>query len=214
MVEAQVICCEAVDIRDLNLNLKRGDEIWIDAPQAKASKDLLSAKQSGKVRVDYRERDRKQVRRHAPPNFSRMKAQTHSSQPDSAQEAPNPTTAAVMAEVKAEILGDLLGDLQKVIAEEIRKALSGVPAAPAAPAMTPEQMAAVMEGVLSRQAPRGAPVSPARSSESLGGDMPMYIPSGIVDKDSTSKIDIQEKNDSAGGLDDNAKLLREMRKNK
>jgi len=123
------------------------------------------------------------------------------------------------AEIKAELLGDLKG----TIAEEIAKALANQPKpeAPEAPApqLGAAELAAVMEGVLKKHMPAqtggGVVVTSGRPrSEKTEDEAPLYMPTGIVDKDAKAAISVQSKTTKEGGdeLDENARLLREMRR--
>jgi len=220
MIEAQIICNAPVMIPDLRLDLSRGEEIWIDERMARHSKDLGKALAVGKVKVFYRVRDRKKTRRMAPPNYQRVKPQprvvTETKVVETKMEKPD--TAALAAEIKQE----LLGDLKDTIAAEIAKALAAqpkpeIPEAPA-PSLGAEEMAKVMEGVLKKHMPTqtGGVVIPSGRTrpQKTEEETPLYLPQGIVDKDAKTAISVQSKTTKEGGdeLDENARLLREMRR--
>ena len=222
MIEAQIICNTPVLVPDLRLDLSRGEEVWIDETLARNSKDLGKALAVGKVKVFYRVRDRKKTRRMAPPNYQRNKPKPRVVTEEKIvveTKMEKPDTAALAAEIKQELLGDLKG----TIAEEIAKALAALPKpetpeAPA-PSLGAEEMAKVMEGVLKKHMPTqtGGVVIPsgrARPQKTEEAEAPLYMPEGIVDKDAKTAISVQSKTTKEGGdaLDENARLLREMRK--
>jgi hypothetical protein len=210
-------------VPDLKLNLSRGEEIWIDEALARNSKDLKNALAVGKVKVFYRVRDRNKTRRMAPPNYQRNKPSPRVVTEEKTvveTQMEKPDTAALAAKIKQE----LLGDLKDTIAAEIAKALAAqpkpeTPEAPA-PSLGAEEMAKVMEGVLKKHLPTqtGGVVIPsgrARPQKAAAEDeTPLYLPEGIVDKDAKTAISVQSKTTKEGGeeLDENARLLREMRR--
>ena len=220
MIEAQILCNEPVMIPDLRLDLHRGEEIWIAETLARNSKDLGKALAVGKVKVYYRVRDRKKTRRHAPPAYQRLKPTPRVVTEEKIVEkivVEKPDTAALAAEIKEELLGDIKG----TIAEEIAKALAAQPkpeTPEAVPTLGAEEMAVVMEGVLKRHMPTqtGGVVLPSgrvRPEKRTEDETPLYMPEGIVDMDAKAEISVQTKTTKGGDeLDENARLLREMRR--
>jgi hypothetical protein len=229
MIEAQILCNEPCRIEDLNLHLQRGQEQWVAESLARKSKDLRKAQQAGKVSVYYRVVDHKKPRRHAPPNYQRNRPKPRVVQEPEpvverevvvekvvekiVEKAVEPDTAAIAAEIRAEIIGDV----KSVIAQEIAKAMAEAQSAPqqAQSPMTAEMMAQVMETVLKRHTPvqTGGVVIPSKSAQKPEEDAPLYMPTGIVDKDAKAAISVQEKTkEGADDLDENARLLREMRR--
>lgn len=223
MIEARILCNESCEIKDLELDLVRGQELWIGEQLARRSKDLRYAREAGKVSVAYRVNDPNKPRRHTPPNYQRtrpnqrLKAETPKQvvsppiPPKVERVVPKaPDSTTLIAEIKAELLGDLRG----TIAQEIAKALAERPQAQNN-AMTAEQMAAVMEGVLRRHGGVASSPAPSQraSQSSRDPEMPLYMPTGIVDKDAKTAISVQEES-TGGDLDESTRLLREMKKRK
>jgi hypothetical protein len=114
-----------------------------------------------------------------------------------------------------EIKAGLLAGLRETIAQEVQKAMSE--GNKPAEGMNAQQMAQVLEQVLSKHVPAqtSGVVIPSRAkpASSPGDDVPLYLPSGIVDKEAKTAISIQEKTDEAAeDLDETTRLLREMRR--
>lgn len=231
MIEAQILCNEPCQIEDLSLHLQRGQEQWIAENLARRSKDLRKAQQAGKVSVYYRVVDRKKPRRHAPPNYQRNRPK-----PRVVQDAPKPVaerevvvekviekvvektiepdTQALAAEIKAELLTDIKGTIAQEIAKAMASAAPQSPSEPQQAPMTAEQMASVMEAVLAKHGGTGGGgvVMPSGHARKPDDDAPLYLPTGIVDKDAKAAISTKEEAKKADDLDENARLLREMRR--
>ena len=110
-----------------------------------------------------------------------------------------------------------LAPMLNTVLENQQKAAAQQPAAPATPDIEglEERVAAVVE-----KAMRDRPVVVAGSAAAAPGtapggpEEPVFIPTGIVSKDSTDVISVQSNASDSGGLGDAAAALKKLRKEK
>jgi len=236
-METQIICCEPCEIPDLSLNLHRGEEAWVANVLAKSSKDLKRVVAMGHVRVYQRMRDKKKARRHAPPSYQRLKPQVRTQTPaapvvpvaapeqvivekivervvvEKVIEAPN--TEALTAQIKRDLLGEMAGTIEAAVAAAMALQASQAPQAP--PALDAAAMAAIVQQAVAAALPApvggGVVVAPSRRREDTE-EAPLYLPTGIVDKNTKAEISVQSESKGSGELDEATKLLREMKRRK
>lgn len=238
MTETQIICCEPCKIPDLSLDLHRGEEVWVANELAKKSKDLKRVLAIGHVRVYQRVRDKK-PRRHAPPSYQRLKPKVRTQTPAPAPAPPEkpavekvvervvekiivekvveaPNTEALAAQIKQELLGEMAGTIEAAVAAAMA---AQVPAEPtqAAPALDAATMAAIVQQAVAAALPSstgGVVIAPTRRREETDEEVPLYLPTGIVNKDAKAEITVQSESKDSDDLDEAAKLLREMKRGK
>jgi hypothetical protein len=238
MIQAHLICCEPVDIPDLGLKLKRGEEVWLDDLVARNSSDLRRAQSTGKVRVS------RSNRRYAKPPRVLPASHTQPKPKPRVYAKPEPeiiertvieerivekvVTADVDTdEIATKIRAQMLGDLREVVAQEVSKMMTpqapqeAPEAAPSqAPAMDAEQMATVMEAAMKRVlASQGGGVVVTSGSSSArktpGPEEPLYMPSNLVNKDAKAAISVKTETSKTGDeLDDATAALRALKKKK
>lgn len=228
MIEAQIICSAPCDIPDLGLyGLQRGDERWVSDLAAKRSQDLVKEQRRGAVRV-YRKTRRTEAaspRRPAPPfvAHSRPSRERPEAPPQQQErvieretvvervEVSAPVdTEALARQMKAEILGDLLPGIRAVVQEEVGRAAanSGERAG-----IDAEQLENVLESVMRRVMPAGAPAQGSSPQRRTEAKEPLFIPSTIVDKDAKGRISVKsETSGETDDLDDANEMLRKMRR--
>jgi hypothetical protein len=232
MMETQIICCEPCKIPDLSLDLHRGEEVWVANELAKNSKDLKRVLAIGQVRVYQRMRDKK-ARRHAPPSYQRLKPKVRTQTPAPEKPAVEkviervvekivvekvieaPDTEALAAQIKRDLLGEMAGTIEAAVAAAMA---AQAPPAPtqSAPALDAATMAAIVQQAVAAALPAftGGVVVPAKRREQADDEVPLYLPTGIVDKDVKAEITVKSESKDSNDLDEAAKLLREMKRRK
>jgi hypothetical protein len=240
MIESRIICCEPVDLKDLSLNLRRGQEVWISNDLANRSRDLQRALAMGKVRVTRMERH---VANKPPPPPKVLPPFVTRSRPltknEYIRDAISDPDAVLSQEQNHQVLEERLREseerlrenLRETIAEEIAKALAahaelktppqGVNSGPSVSAAVDASMiATVMEEVLKKNLPNATsggviiPSSRPRTPTSAS-DEPLYMPSNLVDKNAKSKISVSSNTSGkTEDVDDATAALRALKKNK
>jgi hypothetical protein len=217
-IEAQVICSSPCKIQDLGLDLQRGEEVWLADETARGSLDLQREQAKGNVRVMRKTRrmDRREPMRSHPPPFVALTRPQHRVpdnkpvEPLVVESAPVDTDA-----IAREVQMKIVEGLRPMIAEELGKALASQQSEVAAPAPAPAaqldsaQLAGVLESVLRRVMPAGAPAS----ARAVSSEDPLYMPGKLVDKDAKAKIDVkQTSSEETSDLDDATAALRKIKR--
>jgi hypothetical protein len=217
MIEAQIICSNPCKIPDLDLDLQRGEQVWLSVELAQSSSDLKREQAKGNVRVMRKPRrmDRRDPVRPAPP-FVALTRPQHKP-PDN---RPAPVVEAVVDTdaIAREVQQKIVEGLRPMIAEELGKALANQPQQEAAPApappaaqLDPAQLAGVLEGVLRRVMPTGG-TAPA-AGRAADAEDPLYMPANLVDKSAKAKIEVKETSSTeTSDLDDAAAALRKIKR--
>lgn len=234
MIEAQIICCNPCDLRDLGIvGLRRGEERWITLQAANASQDLMREQRKGNVRVYRKVRKEKAPKRPQPPFVAgsrprvverpaRQEPHPQAQEPAAPEPAPAPQVDAseIADKVRADLLNDLLPGLREAISQEVSRAVSSNSQQQADPApqqqgLDAAQLEAVFEKVVSRMAPvaGGSSPAPGDSRKSSGPEEPLFIPKSLVDKNTKGKITVSsKKSEGADDLDSASDALRALKR--
>jgi len=242
MIEAQIICCNPCDIRDLGIEgLCRGEERWVTLHAANSSKDLLHEQRKGNIRVYRKVRKEKAAPKRPHPPFvagsrpqviKRPVAQVPrpptpeplpAPDPPPAPEpppAPQVNTSEIADKVRADLLNDLLPGLREAISQEVSKAVSSnnqqhsADPAPQQQGLDATQLEAVFEKVVRRMAPVGGSSSGQEDSRKIRGpEEPLFIPKSLVDKNTKGKITVSsKKSEGSDDIDSASDALRALKR--
>jgi len=193
MIEAHIICrCPFIRIQDLGLSLQKGQEAWVGAEKAKASKDLKIAHESYGVELRYAQRCRE--KRDLPPD----KGQT-----PIVPKAPKKLFVEPNVPVNVpELIRDSLRERDQNLAEGFFARMEG---------MLKKEMRDFMSSlpVASQGQPKKMDtpsISPAER------EFPMFIPDKLVGDSNTEGIQLQEQDEENSSLDASMKALRAMKR--
>lgn len=200
MVEAQIICiCPSIQIRDLNLVMKKGQGVFINEAKARASKDLDVARRSGGVQVIYCERfkeeridDDSTVVPSVPIHLNTLKKPICSSQP-----------LAEKINLDMDILAEKVAERMRSFRDtETNRRLD---------ALT-EQVVALIASLAGR--PVAEIEHPVHSRGKVSDDdVPVFIPEGLVPASGRTGLKTLE-GVSQGSVDEATEALRALRKKK
>lgn len=190
----ELVCLgDTAYLADLGLNMVRGSTATVTLETASRSRDLQDAKARGIVGVKIM---KAQVVRsgNAPSENHRSIARAALPAAPPPAEVPSTDTAQIVQAIRS-LQGDIqklrssLGDtIGEAVSEAVAKALRGIS----------------FQGGASPTHSSAAPVS--------GPDVPMFIPTGIVDKSTTAEI--ATTTSVTSGVEDSEAALRALRKQK
>lgn len=231
MIEAQIICCNPCDLRDLGIvGLRRGEERWITVHAANSSQDLIREQRKGNVRVYRKVRRERAPKLPQPPFVASSRGSRRAPGPGPAPEhdqapapsAPQVDTSEIADKVREDLLSQLLPGLREAISQEVSRAVSESQPAPppqADPAPQPTQgfdaaqLEEVLERVVSRVAPAGGSTGGSQTSRKDSGPEVRFIPKTIVDKNTKGKITVNSsKSEGADDLDSAQDALRALKR--
>lgn len=183
MIEARIYCRADIKVPDLDLDLKKGQVVWISDESFLRSKHIKHAQGIGAVEVQRKQRMR-ESRPPPPPFVSRVwkrPAQTPKAQVQP-REKPQVDVSALLKEIQG---------LREDLKEQTRILASAI------------QNIKVVGGTVATSA-RGS------DSGEISGSEPIYIPTNIV-RDTEVELSVKSS-ESSVDVDEATNLLRQMRK--
>jgi hypothetical protein len=217
MKEARIECItHEWAITDLNLEMKKGEVKFFNARAAKQSKDLAHARRISAVRVEFVERSRMAKKPTVPPRIPgppnvRLSRKGRKQPP---AQKPVPPATFDMDEIRRIAREEARAGAREGTAEGVeagvRAALSSLPVA--GPAVDQSMLEAALRNVLPGITV-AAPTAPASSgvtssTRSKGPEEPVFIPSSIIDKDSTTELKTQSSESEDDGVAEAAAALK------
>lgn len=217
-------CLEArlprVFIQDLNLLVLRGTPQWVTEEQYQKSIVLRELVRRGDLTASRRSRSRVSK----PP----QKPRVHSARLSRPSKVQRKMPLVEKVELTPEQLKELLDKTAKdaaasaisALAPMLNAVLENQKAAQAAPAQAPDletledRVAAVVERAIANlpASKGGGSTLPGQVHAAAGPEEPVYIPTGIVPKDSKGVISVQSNASDSGDLGDAAAALKKLRK--
>jgi hypothetical protein len=223
--DARIKCIsgEAI-ISDLGLRLQRGDVTNVPEESAQNSKDLWRLERIGQVSIRWVRRcaevKDKPPKPPAPP-FVRLsrnkKGPPPKTKPVSESVDPNALARRIRAEMRAEMKAEM-DELKSMLGQVLAAQQPATPATPSIEAPTADDIAEAVRGAV-KEAVGSIPVVVRGNTNVTGGtagsvvdeDMPVFIPSTIINPETKGEIDVQSESSDAN-LDDASEALRAMKK--
>jgi hypothetical protein len=203
MTEARIECITTeFPLHDLGLRLKKGQVVFIEEVQARASSELTEATRIGAVRVRFVARSRMAKTPDAPKPPPPPNVRLGRRRP-----LPVPTAPPQSVDMD-EIRRVAREEARAGAAEGVREALASMPAT-----LTQDALEATLRRVLpGATAAEPGGIRVAGTSKATGPADPVYIPATIVDNEVTTSITVDAQSSEAGDLDAAAKALKAKRR--
>lgn len=237
MIEIKITCLTAqFKLTDLGLDLSRGEEVWVSYEDAAASKELAHAHRIGAVLLLKKERARVS-QPPPPPNFRRLVPGQHRrreslSSQVKAEVTPEEKSTAEVEQAKvdlekavaqlSQVKGEMLDEVSRLKGElsSMRETLAKVLVPN--PGVDLEQLKGLLQTTVT-SALEGLQVAAPQARDSFRhpvekdttdsfADVPMFIPSGIVEADTKGAIEIKQDTTEGGQLNDAASALKALKK--
>lgn len=231
-LEAHIVCeVREYILKDLNLVLLGGQEAYVDAKKAKASRDLSHAVGIGALKVAYVKRchvKKPPVPAPFPPPPPYVRRLSQYVNPPAPQALPRASFPSLDEELDKRfarfegILEDRLFDLsqgiQRALLKELQESLPALmPDEARLVARLEKSLAPLLEASVNKafEAHKGKFSVAVQETSTTADDTPMFIPSDLTSSEGNiAHINVQATSTQQGGLDSAAAALKAMKKKK
>ena len=217
VIDARIKCTSGVAIVvDLGLRLERGDVVDIPEAAAQSSQDLWKLQRIGQVSVRWitrcREMKEKPPKPPAPPfvRLSRNKKKPSKPQP----KVPSGTSVdseALAKRIRAEVREEM-GELKALLASMLDASSQPQSEPEVQQAQLPEGFSEAVKSAVKQAVGSMPQVAAATSGGTVEEDMPMFIPSKIINPETKGEIDVKSESSGDSAVDDASQALRSMKK--